>query len=70
MGHYRDRKSMNHFYIITNGHKDCNLKKTKDIGRYLEARNKKCTIQVKEPGKEQEYTDAAQIPEDVDCILV
>ena len=61
---------MNHFYIITNGHKDCNLEKTRDIRGYLEARKKKCTIQIKESGKEQEYTDVAQIPEDVDCILV
>ena len=41
-----------------------------DIIGYLEARKKKCTIQIKESGKEQEYTDVAQIPEDVDCILV
>ncbi len=61
---------MNHFYIITNGHKDYNLEKTNEIRKYLEKCGKKCTVQVKEPGKEQGYTDAAQIPEDVDCILV
>lgn len=61
---------MNHFYIITNGHKDYNLEKTNEIREYLEKCGKKCTVQVKEPGKEQGYTDAAQIPEDVDCILV
>ena len=61
---------MNHFYIITNGHKDYNLEKTNEISKYLEKCGKKCTVQVKEPGKEQGYTDAAQIPEDVDCILV
>lgn len=61
---------MNHFYIITNGHKDRDLKKTEEIRRYLEGHHKKCTVQVKEPGKEHGYTDAAQIPEDVDCILV
>lgn len=61
---------MNHFYIITNGHKDRNLKKTNEIRRYLESRHKKCTVQIKKTEKEQGYTDAAQIPEDVDCILV
>ena len=61
---------MNHFYIITNGNKDYNLEKTNEIRKYLEKCGKKCTVQVKEPGKEQGYTDAAQIPEDVDCILV
>ena len=61
---------MNHFYIITNGHKDNNMEKTNEIRKYLEKCGKKCTVQVKEPGKEQGYTDAAQIPEDVDCILV
>lgn len=61
---------MDHFYIITNGHKDRDLKKTNEIRKYLEEHHKKCTVQVKEPGKEQGYTDAAQIPEDVDCILV
>ncbi len=61
---------MNHFYIITNGHKDHNLEKTNEIRQYLEKKQKKCTVQVKEPGKEQKYTDAGQIPDDVDCILV
>lgn len=61
---------MEHFYIITNGHKDRNLEKTNMIQEYLESRHKKCTVQIKEPGKGQGYTDAAQIPEDVDCILV
>lgn len=61
---------MEHFYIITNGHKDRNLEKTNMIQEYLESRHKKCTFQIKEPGKGQGYTDAAQIPEDVDCILV
>ena len=48
---------MNHFYIITNGHKDYNLEKTNEIRKYLEKCGKKCTVQVKEPGKEQGYTD-------------
>ena len=61
---------MEHFYIITNGHKDSDLKKTKEIERYLEKHHKKCTVQVKEMKREYGYTDAAQIPEDVDCILV
>ncbi len=61
---------MDHFYIITNGHKDRDLKKTKEIEQYLEKHHKKCTIQVKEKEKEHGYTDAARIPADVDCILV
>lgn len=61
---------MEHFYIITNGHKDRNLEKTNDIRKYLEEHQKKCTVQVRKPKREQGYTDAWQIPEDVDCILV
>lgn len=61
---------MEHFYIITNGHKDHNLKKTKEIEQYLERHHKKCTVQIKERKREHGYTDAAQIPADVDCILV
>lgn len=61
---------MEHFYIITNGHKDRNLEKTKRIRKYLEEHHKKCTVQVRKPEREYGYTDAAQIPADADCILV
>lgn len=61
---------MKHFYIITNRHKDKNLEKTNYIREYLERHHKKCTVQVKEEVRERHYTDSANIPSDVDCILV
>lgn len=61
---------MNHFYIITNGHKDRNLEKTNYIRNYLEKHHRKCTVQVQTADSEMAYTDASQIPEDVECILV
>ncbi len=61
---------MEHFYIITNSHKDQNLEKTNYIRDYLERHHKKCTVQVKEEAGKRHYTDSANIPSDVDCILV
>lgn len=61
---------MEHFYIIANSHKDPDLGKTNDIKKYLERNHKKCSIQVRDFGQNPPYTDAALIPEDVDCILV
>lgn len=60
----RKHRKMEHFHIIVNGHKDCSLEKTKYIKKYLENHNRKCSVQ------NQPYTNPAEIPEDVECILV
>ena len=65
---------MNSFYIITNHQKDENLEVTRKIQEYLEKNGKTCYIQcVAKEGTEDEgykYTNAAEIPEDVECVLV
>ena len=75
---------MEHFYVITNGHKDCGLKKTNYIKDYLQRNHKKCTVQVKGIGQGEQpmgfvqedtdpsrcFTDSSEIPPDTDCILV
>lgn len=52
---------MNRFCIITNTHKDKELQTTKKIQRFLETHGKQCSVH---------FADAADIPEDTDCILV
>jgi NAD+ kinase len=65
---------MDNFYIITNHQKDENLEVTRKIQEYLEKNGKTCYIQcVAKEGTEDEgykYTNAAEIPEDVECVLV
>ena len=65
---------MDNFYIITNHQKDENLEVTRKIQEYLEKNRKTCYIQcVAKEGTEDEgykYTNAAEIPEDVECVLV
>ncbi len=51
-------EGMEHFYIIANNHKDCNLEKTNYIRKYLEAHGKRCSI------------GGDGIPADADCVLV
>ncbi len=65
---------MDTFYIITNHQKDEKLEMTRKIQRYLEEHGKTCYIQC-EPQEdsgqtEYKYTNAAEIPEDVECVLV
>lgn len=63
---------MNRFFIITNIHKDPELKTTKFIQNYLEAKGKKCGIQIKDVNvlEGEQYTDSSNIPDDVEVILV
>ena len=63
---------MDSFYIITNKDKDPGFQTTRFVKEYLEKRRKKCTIRenMVESGGNYKYTDAAGIPDDVDCVLV
>lgn len=65
---------MNKFYIITNHQKDEKLEVTRKIQEYLEKHGKVCYIQCEaKPGadtKNYRFTNAAEIPEDVECVLV
>lgn len=64
---------MDNFYVITNYQKDPEFKTAGCIKSYLEARGKTCYIQQKgekEPSGNYRYTDAQQIPPEVDCVLV
>lgn len=63
---------MDSFYIITNKDKDPGFQTTRFVKEYLEKRGKKCTIRenMVEGGGNYKYTDAAGIPDDVDCVLV
>lgn len=65
---------MDIFYIITNHQKDENLEMTRQIQDYLEKHGKTCYIQCEsqegEGHPEYKFTNAAEIPEDVECVLV
>ena len=65
---------MDHFYIITNHQKDEKLEVTRQIQEYLEKHGKTCSIQQEaNPGTETaeyKFTNAAEIPEEVECVLV
>ncbi|MBO5292603.1 MAG: NAD(+)/NADH kinase [Lachnospiraceae bacterium] len=60
---------MKHFCVITNRPKDPELKTTSYIKNYLETHGRSCLVQFTE-GTDDHYTDAAEIPDDTDCILV
>ena len=65
---------MNTFYIITNHQKDEGLEVTKKIQSYLEEHKKTCYIQCQPKcgteGAGYKFTNAEEIPEDVECVLV
>lgn len=63
---------MEHIFVITNEHKDPELRVTGEIENFIKAQGKRCTVQVKERGGTiaEGYTNCASIPEDVDCALV
>lgn len=64
---------MDRFFIITNLLKDPQLEVAKKIRNYLEAKGKRCIIQerILEDGmRDYKYTDPAQVPEDIECVLV
>lgn len=63
---------MNAFYIITNQLKDHAEKEARYIKNYLEQKGKICYLQndgVKSKTNHNRYTDAAMIPEDVECVI-
>lgn len=64
---------MNTFYVITNYQKDPEFKTADMIRSYLESRGKKCYVQQcgkDRPDGQYKYTDARDIPKDVDGVLV
>lgn len=65
---------MNTFYIITNHQKDENLEMTRQIQKYLEKHGKTCYIQCEgkacEAQADYKFTNAAEISQDVECVLV
>lgn len=65
---------MDTFYIITNPQKDENLEMTKNLQGYLTEHGKTCYIQCAEESSEScgdyKFTNAASIPEGVECVLV
>lgn len=65
---------MDNFYIITNHQKDENLEVTRKIQEYLEQNGKVCFIQQEaktaSENAEYKFTDASEIPEEVECVLV
>lgn len=63
---------MDSFYIITNKDKDPEFQTTRFVKGYLEKQGKKCTIRenTAEGAGSYKYTDASEIPPDVDCVLV
>jgi NAD+ kinase len=65
---------MNKFYIITNKLKDPDFARTHEIADYLKGRGAECICQGdSRPSEEQEdylYTNADDIPEDTDAIIV
>lgn len=65
---------MKHFLIYTNGHKDKGLSITKRIQSYLECKEQRVTVKVKEADwknrPQEEAEEAQDIPSDVSCMIV
>ena len=63
---------MNKFYVLSNRMKDPSGEVARSIRDYLIGRDKKCVIgEPAEPGAgDYRFTDPAQVPEDVDCLIV
>ena len=62
---------MERFYIVTNKAKDRNHLESDRIKNYLEAQGKFCILEEGHSvSKKYRYTDATQIPKDIECILV
>ncbi len=63
---------MNCFYVVANTQKEGTRQKADFIKNYLEEKGKVCYIQndsVKADSDKFRYTDPAQIPEDVQCVI-
>ena len=64
---------MNTFYLITNEQKDPGFRVTTQIQKYLSEKGARCLVpdHTKRNGMvSYKYTDASQIPEDTQCVLV
>ena len=64
---------MDRFYIITNTMKDRELMVTRKIAEYLTSHGKVCRVRDvagEDRSGDYHYTDADQIPDDTECILV
>lgn len=61
---------MRNFFMITNRQKDPDFAVTHHIKQYLENRGMQCRIQTESVVGKEGYTDPAQVPPDIDCILV
>lgn len=62
---------MKHFLIYTNKNKDHNLETTECIRQYLERKEQKVSVMVKDADwKEKSKEDTRKIPEDVHCMIV
>ncbi|HIR93088.1 MAG TPA: NAD(+)/NADH kinase [Candidatus Egerieimonas intestinavium] len=64
---------MDKFFVITNDLKDKDFRLTKRIVEYLKERGKTCLVRREVPkpkGASYGYTNPAEVPEDMDCVLV
>lgn len=61
---------MKHFYVISNESKDVDRKVLGKVVDYLKQKQVTCTVRDASPARNDRYTNASEIPEDVDCILV
>ena len=64
---------MDKFYIITNSLKDPRMETARSVQNYLKDKGKECIIQENKDTdvmRSFKYTDANQIPLDVECVLV
>ncbi len=60
------------FFIVSNQHKDPDGQISGNIRKYLESKGMECTVWKPNPNiknKKYLYTDANQVPDDVDCII-
>lgn len=64
---------MDKFFVITNDLKDKDFRLTNKIVEYLKARGKTCLVRREVPkpkGASYGYTNPAEVPEDMECVLV
>lgn len=64
---------MDKFFIITNDLKDRDFRLTRKITSYLEGQGKTCAVRRQGPkgsGAGYRYTNPAEVPDDMDCVLV
>lgn len=62
--------AMECFYLITNSIKDKNLAVTDKVRDFLVSHGKKCIVHVADEKKNGSYTEEAEVPKEVDCVIV